>query len=467
MEVNSTRALTINRSQRTTTSKLTYKEAQESQYEYVDLGLSVKWATCNVGASKPEEYGDYFAWGETEPYYNGDSQNPTSWKSGKSRGYWWSSYKYCFDSDNTMTKYCDNSSYGYNGFTDSKTVLDSEDDAAHVNWGGDWRMPTKAEFDELLNSSNCTWTWTTVNGVNGYKVVSKKSGCIGNFIFLPAAGQRYYMDLNYIGESGTYWSSSLYTNGPSNAHSIFFDSRLINGYGGRVGGLSIRPVCQEKENDIINPKEYLVYHNNYCESFNGWDYYKYSSYVVAPSGESWEIKLQLPSISQNKSYNFCSSNLAKDNECYLKFKSDGIDCSTLFESFNIKYSDISPAISGTSVLTIYLSKELTSVNGIDVSKAFSGFSNLSSMFADYYRENDEGIMCEYKGIPEGTKIYYVKVWDSDGTLVYLGHPKYSSINEQWGWHSITPQGEKYEFAGDHIPTSMDITITPFGHGVDD
>ena len=210
----------------------------------VDLGLSVKWATCNVGASKPEEYGDYFAWGETEPYYNGDSQNPTGWKSGKSSGYWWSSYKYCKGGPTTMTKYCNNSSYGFIGFTDSKTVLDPEDDVAHVNWGGDWRMPTKAEFDELRNTSNCTWTWTTVNGVNGYKVVSKKSGYEGNYIFLPAAGYRLGTSLDGVGSYGRYWSSSLYTDYPIGAYVLSFNLAYYDkGNGARYAGLSVRPVC--------------------------------------------------------------------------------------------------------------------------------------------------------------------------------------------------------------------------------
>ncbi len=247
MEVNATRALTINRSQRTTTSKLTYKEVQESLYEYVDLGLSVKWAICNVGASKPEEYGDYFAWGETESYYQPGyaQENPQShWKSGKSSGYGWSTYKYCKGSSSTMTKYCNYSSYGYNGFTDGKTVLDSEDDAAHVNWGGDWRMPTDAEFDELCNSSNCTWTWTTMNGVNGYKVVSKKSGYAGNYIFLPAAGCRYDPYLDGVGSYGYYWSSSLITVFPNRAYSLYFNSGYYGtDYSSRDYGRSVRPVC--------------------------------------------------------------------------------------------------------------------------------------------------------------------------------------------------------------------------------
>ncbi|MBQ0095524.1 MAG: Ig-like domain-containing protein [Bacteroidetes bacterium] len=197
--------------------------------QYVDLGLSVKWATCNVGAEKPEDYGDYFAWGETETKSD----------------YSWSTYKYCKGSYDSMTKYCDNSSYGYNGFTDNNSVLDPEDDAAHVNWGGDWRMPTKAEKDELRNTSNCTWTWTTMNGVNGYKVVSKKSGYAGNYIFLPAAGYRGGTALYRVGSDGYYWSSSLNTGSPGGAYCLYFGSGGVywDGSGGRDYGQSVRPVC--------------------------------------------------------------------------------------------------------------------------------------------------------------------------------------------------------------------------------
>ena len=133
----------------------------ENGYEYVDLGLpsGLKWATCNVGAEKPEDFGDYFAWGETTP----------------KKQYDWRTYKYCKGTDRTLTKYSDCN----NGFID-KTVLDSESDAATVNWGGLWRMPTDVELTELREQ--CTWTWTIQNGVNGYNV----TGPNGNSIFLPA-----------------------------------------------------------------------------------------------------------------------------------------------------------------------------------------------------------------------------------------------------------------------------------------
>lgn len=180
---------------------------QTGNHEFVDLGLSVKWATCNVGATKPEEYGDYFAWGETQPksIYN------------------WSTYKYCNGSSTSLTKYCTDSSYGT---VDNKTILEAADDAARANWGGSWRMPTKAEQDELRN--NCTWTWTTQNGVNGYKVTSKKSGYTNKSIFLPAAGCRRGSSLYDAGSYGYYWSSSLYTDGPISAYYLGFNSSYVD-----------------------------------------------------------------------------------------------------------------------------------------------------------------------------------------------------------------------------------------------
>lgn len=195
----------------------------ENGYEYIDLGLSVKWATCNVGASTPEEYGDYFAWGETQP---------------KST-YNWSTYKWCNGSYNTQTKYNTNSSYGT---VDNKTQLELSDDAARANWGGSWRMPTDAELTELRE--NCTWTWTTQNGVYGYKVTSKKSGYTNKSIFLPAASHRFNSDLFSAGSYGDYWSSSLSTDGPYYAYELYFLSdRVYVSDVNRCCGLSVRPVC--------------------------------------------------------------------------------------------------------------------------------------------------------------------------------------------------------------------------------
>jgi uncharacterized protein YjdB len=198
----------------------------------VDLGLpsGVKWASFNLGASKPEEYGDYYAWGETEPKSD----------------YGWSTYKWCMGSNDTMTKYCTNSSDGYNGFTDTKTVLDLEDDAAHVTLGGKWRIPTDAEWTELRE--NCAWTWTKDyygTGVSGQIVTSKKTGYENKSIFLPAAGQWYESNLSSAGSSGYYWSSSLNTDYPVDAWLVLFGSGFVRrDYFIRRYGYSVRPVTE-------------------------------------------------------------------------------------------------------------------------------------------------------------------------------------------------------------------------------
>ncbi len=203
-------------------AKFERRKTIKDGHEYVDLGLpsGIKWAAYNVGATKPEEYGGYYAWGETEEKSN----------------YSWSTYKWCKGSSDTMTKYCTNSSYGT---VDNKTVLDPEDDVVHVKWGGDWRMPTKAEQDELRN--NCTWTWTTQNGVNGYSV----TGPNGNSIFLPATGYRLGADVNDRGNYGYYWSSSLGSSSSGNAYNLDFSgSNYVWNYSSRCYGQSVRPVSK-------------------------------------------------------------------------------------------------------------------------------------------------------------------------------------------------------------------------------
>ena len=192
-------------------------------HAYVDLGLpsGLLWATCNIGANTPEDYGDYFAWGETQPKgtYN------------------WTTYQYCNGSNNTLTKYCSNSSCGYNGFTDNLTTLLPEDDAVTANWGGGWRMPTKEEWGELIN--NTTVTWTMQNGVSGRLFTASN----GNSLFLPAAGYRYNNSLYSDGGDGDYWSSTLDTDGPSRAWSFDFYSDYYGmGYSGRYYGRSVRAV---------------------------------------------------------------------------------------------------------------------------------------------------------------------------------------------------------------------------------
>lgn len=208
--------------------------------EAIDLGLpsGLKWASFNLGASKPEEYGDYYAWGDVEPYYS--SQDPLTWNEGKKSGYAWASYKWCMGSSRAMTKYCSESSCGYDGFTDNKTVLDPEDDAASVNLSGKWRMPTDTEFTELRN--NCIWEWISVNGINGRKV----TGPNGNSIFLPAAGYRGGTSLYVAGSYGYYWSSSLSTGNSSYAScEVSFHSGGVDRlYDSRCCGSSVRPVSE-------------------------------------------------------------------------------------------------------------------------------------------------------------------------------------------------------------------------------
>ena len=178
--------------------ELSFTTKTEPNHPYVDLGLSVKWATYNIGASSPEEYGDYFAWGETEP----------------KDVYDWSTYKWCNGSQNTLTKYCTKREYGV---VDNKTALELEDDAAHVNWGGEWRMPTKAELEELR--TKCTWLPAKINGVSGREI----TGPNGNTLFLPYSG--YCSEGKYPGGgTGHSWSS---TSSAYNAYKLVYS---WNGY---------------------------------------------------------------------------------------------------------------------------------------------------------------------------------------------------------------------------------------------
>ncbi len=205
-------------------------ELNTNGHDYVDLGLpsGTLWATCNVGAMKPEESGDYFAWGETTPK---EDRNNISWNT------------YTYGSGaKELTKYCTDASYGEDGFTDNKTVLDALDDAATVNWGGDWRMPTKTEQDELC--TECTWEWT--DNYNNTSV----PGCIvtgtnGNSIFLPADATKLP---SHLGVDGYYWSSSLSIPRPDLAGCIG-----IHRYHGqwsdhepRHYGFSVRAVCSPR-----------------------------------------------------------------------------------------------------------------------------------------------------------------------------------------------------------------------------
>lgn len=191
-------------------------------HEYVDLGLSVKWATCNVGATTPEEYGDYFAWGETEP----------------KEDYSWTTYKWCNGTRESLFKYCTDTTYG---IVDNKAILEFSDDAARVNWGGNWRMPTYAEFTELREQ--CTWTWTTQNGVNGYLVTSNKVGYTDRSIFFPATGHYSNTSLTGVGTRAHYWSSWLDASSPYNSYALrFLSNNLLTPSYRKTFGHPIRPV---------------------------------------------------------------------------------------------------------------------------------------------------------------------------------------------------------------------------------
>ena len=205
-----------------------------STEEYVDLGLSVKWAKCNLGASKSSDYGSYYAWGETEPKAE----------------YTWATYKWMQagqSDEKHITKYtaADGQTEGiwYDAggkfIGDHKTTLEAADDAAIANLGSPWRMPTIDEIQELRD--NCTWTWTTQNGVKGYEVKSKKNG---NSIFLPAAGYRKGSVLNNAGSWGYFRSSSLYIGYNDYASNLNFDSDRHDkyNYSRRYLGFSVRPV---------------------------------------------------------------------------------------------------------------------------------------------------------------------------------------------------------------------------------
>jgi hypothetical protein len=182
-------------------------------YEAVDLGLSVKWASFNVGATKPEESGDYFAWGETEP------------KSDYSSG----TYKYY---DFSAEQWMD---IGNN-------ISGTQYDVAHVTWGGNWRMPTKDELTELHDS--CTWTWTTVNTINGYQVTSKKAGYTDKSIFLPAAGYRGGLIVRDNGTIGYVWSGTVCSDNNDTAWFLYsYYGIVYMNYGlSRFVGLPVRPV---------------------------------------------------------------------------------------------------------------------------------------------------------------------------------------------------------------------------------
>ena len=210
----------------TKVESVTFSEGEPiiiENHEYVDLGLpsGTLWATCNVGASKPEEAGDYFAWGETQPK---DTYN-------------WSTYLLCDGSYNTLTKYCTNESFGT---VDNITELEPEDDVAAANWGSEWQMPTREQILELVSSNNTTTTWTTQNGVDGRLITSKVNG---NSIFLPANGYYNESSLQSAGTACYYWSRSLDASSNDLGQGLYYSSDyLLTNSTRRYYGRAVRPV---------------------------------------------------------------------------------------------------------------------------------------------------------------------------------------------------------------------------------
>lgn len=193
-------------------------------HEYVDLGLpsGTMWATCNVGAEMPKDYGNYYAWGETEPKNVYDEASYKFFKEGK------------------YTKYCDDTIHGYNGLVDDLKTLQPEDDAATANWGAGWAMPTTDQWYEL--ETNCVWTWNK----NGYEVV----GSNGNSIFLPAAGDKTNDNENTdAGILGIYWSNSIFPEcSVIMAYGVVFQQNTkSHSLECRRFGMSVRPVCSSKK----------------------------------------------------------------------------------------------------------------------------------------------------------------------------------------------------------------------------
>ena len=192
-------------------------------HEWVDMGTGVKWATVNLGASAPDDFGAYYAWGELNTKDD----------------YSWPSYKYGHNS-NSLTKYCSTPNDGMDGFADMMTKLQLEDDIAHTEWGGNWRLPTHAELTAMI--SQCTSTWTVRNGHEGVLFTSTTTG---EEIFFPAAGFRANTGYNGVGQSGRYWSSSLNSDGSASAWGLYFDSsKSLARSNKRVNGFSIRPVLE-------------------------------------------------------------------------------------------------------------------------------------------------------------------------------------------------------------------------------
>lgn len=486
--------------------------------EAIDLGLSVKWASFNLGANSPEEYGDYYAWGETEPKTT----------------YSWSTYLFSNNYSGPFSKYNTNSSFGT---LDNKTVLEPEDDAAKKIFGEYWRIPTDEEWGELI--AQCTWKALKQNGIYGIKF----TGPNGNSIFLPTAGSRTGTNLSNAGTIGYYWSSSLTTDKerPYGALSSRIGSDVVyRGSASRCDGLSVRPVygdyirvtgiqlnqsnlelvvgetitltatvspdnamyktltwsssdpnivsvdnngevtaisegtasisaktidggfsatCSINVNPApitdFNENSYLIWKQN---SNGGWDakyenYRRYESYLDGFVATVVEMKFQLASSSEAYSA-LASTNSARDNYKLMSISNTELKWMHVWEEDTDDVASINlndAGVTRTSLITLRFdgtTKTLT-INGKSYSVPFSSFS-FTYLFAEYFREYDEGEWKEFMGIPSGSKIYYVKGWDSKGNISYLGYPTRAvnpkSSVEEYCWYTYYNKKTTYQFA---------------------
>ena len=242
-------------------TKVELESSTDTSKPFVDLGLTsgTLWATCNIGADNPQDAGLFFAWGDTV----GHGSDPSD-------GYLfsWDNYKWCVVVDyfSHFTKYCTESSCGNDGFADGKYELDPEDDAAYINWGSEWRTPSKEQFDELKNE--CTWTLKTIGDVKGYEVVGQN----GNSIFLPETGWR--ID-DMLLDGGAYWARSANPEDTGGAYYLGWDDWGEYEYGGRVNGQCVRPV--------INPYKYIQLVDDAVNSD--------AIATAASSDDTYEVKL--------------------------------------------------------------------------------------------------------------------------------------------------------------------------------
>lgn len=242
-------------------TKVELESSMDTSKPFVDLGLTsgTLWATCNIGADNPQDAGLFFAWGDTV----GHGSDPSD-------GYLfsWDNYKWCVVVDyfSLFTKYCTESSSGNDGFADGKYELDPEDDAAYINWGSEWRTPSKEQFDELKNE--CTWTLKTIGDVKGYEVVGQN----GNSIFLPETGWR--ID-DMLLDGGAYWARSANPEDTGGAYYLGWDDWGEYEYGGRVNGQCVRPV--------INPYKYIQLVDDAVNSD--------AIATAASSDDTYEVKL--------------------------------------------------------------------------------------------------------------------------------------------------------------------------------